>query len=408
MRPATLRLPDYAQRQLGNALCIAAITAADGCSQTLLTPLLHGQGKDPATIGLLVAVSSVVALLVRIPGGLLYRPGRVRPMMAGALAVAALATLAHPLVASALGFAGVRLVYGIGYSVSTTVNMAVFVDSISEEGERRRASGMYASAMASGYTFGGFAGGFLGQALGFTGAYVVIAALWLAALLPVLARRQAAVEDKPRPASAAAPAQAFGRVLLDPLILSMILAGFIINMQQSLFVTFTPLVLLAIGLGVSEVGVMRGVFSLTNAITRPAAGYVLDRVDHHRAQLWGIVLNASALFLFFLPLGFGPYLVLAVAAGFGRAVAVVANTVALTQDVDPARVSRGVASGILNAALDLGNIVGPVLGGVITSVAGLDRLWIIAPPLYAGSYALLSSLLRRRRLHAARRLAEAT
>jgi predicted MFS family arabinose efflux permease len=109
------------------------------------------------------------------------------------------------------------------------------------------------------------------------------------------------------------------------------------------------------------------------------------------------MLNAASLFLFFLPLGFGPYLVLSVAAGFGRAVAVVANTVALTQDVDPARVSRGVASGILNSALDLGNIVGPVAGGVITSAFGLDRLWVIAPPLYVGTYLISSTLLRRKR-----------
>src|SRR5487761_705197 len=115
-----MRLPDYAQRQLGNALCIAAITAADGSGQTLLTPLLHEQGKDPTTIGALVAVAAVVALLMRIPGGLLYTPGRVRPLMVGAVAVAAVATFIHPLVSAALGFAGVRLLYGIGYSVSTT------------------------------------------------------------------------------------------------------------------------------------------------------------------------------------------------------------------------------------------------------------------------------------------------
>ncbi|HVA23035.1 MAG TPA: MFS transporter [Chloroflexota bacterium] len=403
-----MRLPDYAQRQLGNALCIAAITAADGSSQTLLTPLLHEQGKNPTTIGALVAVAAVVALLMRIPGGLLYRPARVRPLMLGALGFSALATFAHPLVSSTLGFAGVRLLYGIGYSVSTTVNMAVFVESIARDGDRQRSSGIYASAMASGYTIGGLTGGFLGQTLGFQRAYAVIAALWLLAMLPVLARTvQPADEASPpkRAGSRLARAQSFSAVLLDPLVLSMVLAGFFINMQQTLFVTFTPLVLLALGLGVSQIGIMRSIFSLTNTITRPVAGHLLHRVDHHRAQTWGIMLNAAMLTLFFLPLGFGPYLLLAIVAGFGRAVAVVANTVALTQDVDPARVSRGVASGILNAALDLGNIVGPVAGGIITSAAGLDRLWLIAPPLYVCLYLGSSTLLQRRRLLAGRSLA---
>lgn len=393
-----MTLPEYVQRQLGNALCIASITAADGAGQTLLTPLLHAEGKNPTTIGTLVAVAAVVALAMRIPGGLLYRPNRVRPLMFSALAVAAVATFMHPLVPTSLGFAGVRLLYGIGYSVSTTVNMAVFVDSISNQSDRRRSSGMYAAAMAAGYTVGGLAGGFLGQALGFQRAYAAIAVLWLLAMLPVLARSTRGGEPAAKPAgSRLARAQALSAALLDPLLLSMVLAGFIINMQQSLFVTFTPLVILALGLGVSQVGIIRGIFSLTNAVTRPAAGYVLDRLDHHRAQTWGIVLNAGALLLFFLPLGFGLCLLLAVVAGFGRAVAVVANTVALTQDVDPARVSRGVASGILNAALDLGNIIGPIVGGLITSAAGLDRLWLIAPPLYVCTYLVLSAPLRRRR-----------
>ncbi|MFI5267072.1 MAG: MFS transporter [Chloroflexota bacterium] len=395
-----MRLPEYAERQLGNALCIACLTAADGSGQTLLTPLLSEQGKAPAAIGTLVAVAAVVSLVMRIPGGLLYSPRRARPLMCAALATAALATFVHPLTATPWLFAGIRVLYGIGYSVATTVNMALFVDSISREGDRRRSAGLYASAMASGYTIGGVAGGFTGQILGFKLAYAVIAGLWLLAMLPVLLRPAlvtAAAAPARAKASPFARAQAFGSLALEPLIVSMVLAGFFINLQQALFVTFTPLVLLAIGLGISQLGIMRSVFSLTNAVTRPIAGYVLGRMDHHRAQDWGIVANACVLSLFFLPLGFGPYLAVAVVAGFGRAVAVVANTVALTQDIDPTRVSRGVASGILNAALDLGNIVGPIVGGLIASAAGIHYLWLIAPPLYLCSYLLLQTLLRRRK-----------
>jgi DHA1 family multidrug resistance protein-like MFS transporter len=394
-----VRLPDYAERQLGNALCIACLTAANGSAQTLLTPLLSAQGKAPATIGTLVAVAAVVALIMRIPGGLLYSPRRARPLMCAALAAAAVATFIHPLSDNVWLFAGIRVLYGVGYSVGTTVNMALFVDSIAHEGDRRRASGLYASAMASGYTVGGVAGGFTGQLLGFRLAYAVIAGLWLLAMLPVLLRAVPAgpsVAAPPRPAGFRR-AQALGSLVRDPLIVSMVLAGLFINLQQALFVTFTPLVLLAIGLGISQLGIMRSVFSLTNAITRPVAGAVLGRVDHHRAQDWGIAMNACVLSLFYLPLGFVPYLGVAVVAGFGRAVAVVANTVALTQDVDPRRVSRGVASGILNAALDLGNIIGPILGGVIATAVGIHYLWLIAPPLYLVSYMVLQALLRRRK-----------
>jgi len=362
---------------------------ADGASQTLLTPLLHSQGKDPALIGGLVAVSGVVSLLMRIPGGLLYSPKRARPAMLAAMAVAALATALQPLTGAVGLFAGIRMLYGFGFSVSTTVNMAIFVDSITRDEDRRRSAGIYASAMSSGYTLGSLAGGFAGQQLGFRTAYLGMAALWLVAAVPVLLR-------PPNLAARAAPSgpvvsrgtrvRTFGSVLLEPPILAMILGGLFINLNQSLFITFSPLVLLAIGLGVSEIGILRAVFSFTNTLTRPVAGLALEHFDHRRAQHAGLLINGGMLMLFALPLGFGPYLAVAVLAASGRGFAIVANTVALTQDVDPSRVSRGIATGILNASLDLGNVAGPVIGGLIASWAGIHTLWLIAPPLYLFSY----------------------
>jgi hypothetical protein len=48
-----------------------------------------------------------------------------------------------------------------------------------------------------------------------------------------------------------------------------------------------------------------------------------------------------------------------------RAVVIVANAIALVQDVDEKKVKRGSASAIYNAAGDLGNILGPAAGGLI-------------------------------------------
>ncbi|MEK7377776.1 MAG: hypothetical protein AABZ71_02635, partial [Candidatus Binatota bacterium] len=65
--------------------------------------------------------------------------------------------------------------------------------------------------------------------------------------------------------------------------------------------------------------------------------------------------------------------------GFLRAVVLVANTISMVEDVDDTRVSRGVISGIYNAAGDVGNILGPSAGGLIASFAGIARLFIVGP-----------------------------
>ncbi len=382
-----MSIPDYIRRQLPNAICIAAITTSYGASQTLLSPLLHDRGNDPATIGRLVAVASVVSLLLRIPGGLLYSRQRARLVMVAALLTAAAATVLHPHANGPWLFAGVRLLYGAGYSVATTVNMALFVDSIVHEGDRRRSAGMYASAMACGYTAGGLTGGFAGQYLGFTFAYAVLAVLWLAAMAPVLVRPPLGPDAAAprREAERSGRTQAFIGLLFTPAVASLVMGGFFVNLLQSLFSTFTPLLLLALGLGISQIGIMSATFSVTNAVTRPMAGFVLDRMPHTSAQNWGILLNGGMLVLFALPLGFLPFLGIAIAAGIGRAVAVVANTVALTHDL-PAGMSRGVASGILNAALDLGSIAGPIAGGLFALATGIHSLWLVAPPVFVACY----------------------
>ncbi|MGH7828828.1 MAG: hypothetical protein ACREP8_01500, partial [Candidatus Binatia bacterium] len=46
---------------------------------------------------------------------------------------------------------------------------------------------------------------------------------------------------------------------------------------------------------------------------------------------------------------------------------------------DESRVKRGVASGIYNAAGDVGNILGPIVGGLIASATGVAGVFVAAP-----------------------------
>ena len=54
-----------------------------------------------------------------------------------------------------------------------------------------------------------------------------------------------------------------------------------------------------------------------------------------------------------------------------------ANAVGLVQDVDENKVQRGLASGIYNAAGDLGNILGPSIGGLIAQATSISGVFVI-------------------------------
>jgi MFS family permease len=60
-----------------------------------------------------------------------------------------------------------------------------------------------------------------------------------------------------------------------------------------------------------------------------------------------------------------------------RAVVIVANAIALVQDVDETKVKRVLASAIYNAAGDLGNILGPAAGGLIAQATSIGGVFVL-------------------------------
>jgi predicted MFS family arabinose efflux permease len=69
--------------------------------------------------------------------------------------------------------------------------------------------------------------------------------------------------------------------------------------------------------------------------------------------------------------------------------------VGLVQDVPESRVRRGVASGIYNAAGDLGNILGPSIGGLIAQATGVASVFVIGSVGSAAVFFLCVFLLSR-------------
>ena len=104
---------------------------------------------------------------------------------------------------------------------------------------------------------------------------------------------------------------------------------------------------------------------------------VVNKIGHRGLSYFGLPLQSLILMLVPLFTGFGPILIVYVASGFMRAIVVVANAVGLVEDVPESRVRRGLASGVYNAAGDLGNILGPVIGGFIAHATGIASVFVI-------------------------------
>jgi MFS family permease len=169
------------------------------------------------------------------------------------------------------------------------------------------------------------------------------------------------------------------RAILEPELAIIVIVALFMNVLHQMGSIFISLYGLAVGMSLTQIGVIRAAYAGCNAVTRPISGHVVDRFGHRRLSYFGLPLQSAVLMLIPLFTGFGTLLTVYVLSGFMRAVVIVANAAGLVQEVPESKVRRGVASGIFNAAGDIGNILGPALGGFIAQATSLGGVFVIGP-----------------------------
>jgi MFS family permease len=389
-------------------LAVVLINAGDGIANTLVPLYLDTSGFPVDLIGVLVAVAGVTSLLSRLPSGLAYRRRRARPLMYAAIGLQAVSTALYALPAEPLPFGLVRALHGFAVGMATTVNMALFMDSLAPGGDRHRHLAAYASALSAGYTIGGVGGGSLGYWLGYGPAFLCAAAFPLLAALCVTAPA-AGTAAPARPASLPGTADAaprgapagglrrwveVGTALRHPQVATVSVVAFFLGVIHFMGQTFVPLYAQNVGLNLAEIGLLRSTHSLANTLARPFCGELTRWLGHHRVFTLGMVLITGLMMLTPFHHSLLWLMVLFTGIGLGRAGVLVANTVSVAE-IQEGTVRRGVVVGLYNAARDLGNVVGPVVGGYIAAAVGLRAFFWVGPPLVLALYGLLLWLTTR-------------
>jgi len=354
----------------------AAIATGEGGLGVVLTPYLKDNGLSVPAIGAFVALYALAGLASRLPGGRWYRPGWVRRLLVIGLLLQCVAVAAFPLFHDGWALAALRLVSGFGYGLGSTVNLAQFLDSLSGDRGRERATAYFTAANSSGFALGNVTAGFLANQFGFAAAFVGVACYPLLAIVVTLL----AVEPPVRRAAARSVSLGLQlRALGEPLLLIVLIEGFLLQflfgMQYALF----PLYLLAAGVTLAELGVMRGAFSGTQVVSRLGAGWLSARFGHRRVAAGGLA--AQILALAVVPLTTNVILLgtLQVAFGGARGVMMMANTLGLAKASDRTTLSRGACSASYNAASDLGTLLGPLLTGGVAGVVGVGEAFVAVP-----------------------------
>lgn len=371
---------------------------------SLTAPLLNDWGYAPALIGLLVSVLSIASLLARVPSGLLYAPGRARPVQAVCLPLLAALLVAHPFATSPLAFFAVRALTGALYGIGTTLNLARFIDEQPLGPQRARYMGYYVACIPIGYSMASLVVGYVVEAWGYVAAFVVGAAFSLLGLLAVFDRTSVAavlVGGDGRPAAPATPShpdqEAMGsrpvslqRLFAVPAFAVLACESFLMNALWAFWNAWLPLFTLAVAIGLAETGLLRTAYGIVNAAARFVAGDQVARFGASRLSIISLVLQ----FLLLMLLPALPILTLLLflfaVLGALRAFGIVANTVAVVERGEAHRVGRGPLVGLLNFVTDVGILAGPAVGGLVAQAVGPVQVFVVVPlGMFAGYLAVL-------------------
>ena len=387
---------------------IVAVTIQSNSASTIIPPYLDHMRIPVAAIGTLISLGPVLALMSRLPMGMAYNQARARVLVSLAVLAMGCTNFLYSFATDGLTFALVHSLNGFSYGAVTTLYMAFYVDSLAPDENRNHAMGYYVGSLALGYSTGNFFGGLIADHWGFGVTFqlaallslVSVALLWFFHGPGGTGSGKSKERDKAKLTSKESL-----KVLLEPKLCTVVIVALFLNLLHQMGGVFISLYGLAVGMSLTQIGVIRAAYAGCNAVTRPISGHVVNKIGHRGLSYFGLPLQSLILMLVPLFTGFGTILIVYVASGFMRAIVVVANAVGLVEDVPESRVRRGLASGVYNAAGDLGNILGPAIGGFIAHATGIASVFVIGS---LGSTALfLIGVLFVRRLSGAKASAAA-
>ena len=359
---------------------IVAITVQSNSASTIIPPFLNDLRIPMAAIGSLISLAPVLALTSRLPVGMAYQRNRARLLISIAVVAMGITNYLYSFAEDVLVFAIIHALNGLAYGAVTTLYLAFYVDSLAPDENRNHAMGYYVGTLALGYSTGNFFGGLVADHFGYGPTFQVAALLSLVSVALLWCfhgsdgRRSGFTKEKPK---AKLTVRDSLKALVEPELATVVIVALFLNLLHQMSGVFISLYGLAVGMTLTQIGVVRAAYAGCNAVTRPISGHVVNKFGHRGLSYAGIPLQSAILMLIPLFTGFGPILAIYVLSGLMRAIVIVANAVGLVQDVDENKVQRGLASGIYNAAGDLGNILGPSIGGLIAQATSISGVFVI-------------------------------
>jgi MFS family permease len=322
-------------------------------------------GVGVAMIGLLIAVYDLAEIVAKPTFGLIAdRAGMKKTMLLGIVVFIA-SSLAYLWSRPQLLLL-IRFLQGVGAAALSSVSLALV--GIYYKETRGRAYGIYNTIKGAGYVVSPLIGGALVLRKNFGYLFIASAAVGIVAFLASLFLPD--VKEKPRPFEEEdeLSLKSVFSVLRAPILWRWYLVIVVNMFFVSILFGFVPVYLYSLGYKPEVAGVFLSVLALSYLLVQPLAGWLADKYEARTTVLAGIAVSALAVLLIPFTKGM-PLLVISIVAGLGIGTVWTNSDAAVSSLAKEGRL--GATMGIAGSFKEFGDMVGPILIGVLSQAFGL-------------------------------------
>lgn len=383
---------------------------AEGALRFLVPINLNANGLGPQSIGFVMFAFSLASLLARGAAATLFRPDRARRLVVAAGLASSVAYLVTPFVDDGTAFMVLMAIDGFGWGLATTCLLAMVMLCTPVSLKPAVVMGWFIGFQGVAFALATTVGGVLAEYAGIQAAMLILATLpgaaaaLIATRMPPVARAGDALGQsvlEPRAATVGGRLagglrrRLTGVALLPIAVWTAAIVAVYLNVMNGLLQSFFPLLGLAAGLTVAQIGTLSSVRSAVSAVARFGAGWLFAWIPARRLHLPLLAVSAGTLAL--LPSA-GAYLVhLPLFAANGVSRGLLRVTTSATAMEETGAHQAGTAAAVMTAGLDVGKMIGPLVGGVVAAAVGLEVMFRVVPLTFFAISAGLFLLAPRRR-----------
>ena len=341
-------------------------------------------GIGIAMVGLLIAAYDFAEIIAKpVFGSIADQQGMNKTLLIG-IGFFIGASLLY-LVVPAQWLLGIRFLQGIGAAALSAVSLALV--GVYYKQNRGRAYGIYNAIKGAGYVLSPLAGGLIIAQSHFSYIFVASAGIGLLAFVLSLflpnVKENVDLDDDDD-----FSLRSFISVFRDPKLIRWYTIIVVNMFFVSILFGFLPVRVYALQYSPVQTGLILSLVALSYLLIQPVAGYLADKTDVTTTIRVGLILSASSVLA--APFVNDLFLIVdAILAGMGVGI-VWTNTDTLVSTL--AKEGKlGATMGVAGSFKEFGDMVGPILIGVLSQVLGLTWGFVICGVLGLLSIALIRS-----------------